>query len=270
MARMQEFGLSSVLTSLLIFASVGMAGAQNNSANSGGTILNLPEAQATTPAPFRKVEPSQTLSAPGTNAPSQIIQSADGPQSNGQNNAPASSPPQQTPAKPQPQPQPPTATSGTLAAPPQRQPSIERTGFNSWTLECYDPAPGGVPCQVTHRVTSGDNSQVVLVLSLAPDKTTDKINIQFALPLGFDVQSGVQIEVGNTYQSSVPVSRCTAQGCLVEGSASPQLINSLRKGSEAFVSVQTVEGGLIRIPASLKGFAAAYEAMTARKVSSKN
>lgn len=135
-------------------------------------------------------------------------------------------------------------------------------GFGDWTLECV--TGGEAKCQATTRSNSGDQKQVILVLSVASSGTPKQTRYQMALPLGFSIPPGVEVKVG-AYSRVLPVSRCTAQGCLVEGVMPDALAKAMRENAQGSVAVQTGEDGApITLPLSLKGFGDAFAAMEKR------
>jgi invasion protein IalB len=147
------------------------------------------------------------------------------------------------------------------AAAPEAKSQPSETDFGDWKMECVDAASAAVPCQVIYRGLSPDQKQVVMVISLAYAKSAKETKIQMALPLGFAVQPGVTIDLGNGYAGLVQVSRCTAQGCLVDGAAAPEMIDAMEKGKAGKIAIKTVEGATINLPFSLGGFSDAFEAM---------
>lgn len=115
----------------------------------------------------------------------------------------------------------------------------ERTG--QWSSDC-ETVSGKQLCQATVRSVIGN--QIALVLSIA--KAADGVRMQMALPLGFAVQRDVEISVGD-FKATMKVSRCTAQGCLVEEKVSPEFLEALSTQKAGVVRVYTVEGKNIDI-----------------------
>lgn len=154
-----------------------------------------------------------------------------------------------------------SASSDSSGGPRPSDEGTRMTAFGDWNLECYEPAVSGVNCQMLHQTLSGDGGQVLNVYSLAYIPEADHTRLQFALPLGFAVQPGVRMEIGDGFQSEIPVSRCTSQGCLIEGVAAAEFLNAMRNEGQGKITVQTVNGGTVEFPLSLNGFAQAYDAM---------
>jgi invasion protein IalB len=162
--------------------------------------------------------------------------------------------PRQAPAA-----QPAAAAAGAAPAATPNAASVK--AFGDWSLECFDPALEGVKCQIVNRLVSS-GKQVVLVFSLALDAKASQTRVQIALPLGIAVPPGVGIAIGNEVQRKAAVSRCTPKGCIVEGVATKDLLDTMRAGAQGAVIVTTEEGKPVQLPFSLNGFTAAYDAMS--------
>ena len=133
--------------------------------------------------------------------------------------------------------------------------------FGDWDLQCVGHAKGGTRCQSIGDVLSADGKQAVLVMSLAPTAKTESITIQMAVPLGVAVQAGVKIGIDEAYSASMPITRCTLQGCLVEGVVPVEMLEAMKTKSVASIGVTTPDGKDVPISLKLRGFANAYNAM---------
>ncbi len=139
-------------------------------------------------------------------------------------------------------------------------PQVTEQKFEAWTLQCSSDKSMKPPCQITYRLTSADQKQVFMVISMARS-AENKVGMQMALPLGFSIQSGVKIGFGGKYSTTAKVSRCTTQGCLVEGLCPPGMLDALMKEKSGKVSIRMMQGNTAELPISLGGFNAAYRAM---------
>jgi invasion protein IalB len=133
--------------------------------------------------------------------------------------------------------------------------------FGDWDVQCVGQPKGGSRCQIVGDVMSADGKQAILVMSLAPALETKTIAIQMAVPLGVAVQAGVKVDIDEAYSGSMPISRCTPQGCLVEGVVPVEMIEGMKAKSVALIGVTTPDGKNIPITLSLKGFRSAYDAV---------
>ncbi|WP_162703652.1 invasion associated locus B family protein [Ensifer sp.] len=141
--------------------------------------------------------------------------------------------------------------------------------FKEWVLQCVEQGKEPARCQVSGSTLSGDGKQVILVMSLAfrPDGKT--VAMQMAVPLGVALKDGVKFDVAGGYKTSMALSRCTPQGCLVEGAVEPALIDAMKAKAKATVTVATPEGKAIPIALSLSGFSDAYAALIERQAGAK-
>ncbi|MEI2297369.1 invasion associated locus B family protein [Ensifer sp. MJa1] len=137
--------------------------------------------------------------------------------------------------------------------------------FKEWELQCIELDKQPVRCQISSSTLSADGKQVILVMSLAYRPDGKSVAMQMAVPLGIALKDGVKFKVKDGYGATMPVSRCTPQGCLVEGPAERALLGSMEAKAEATVTVATPEGKAIPIALSLQGFADAHAALSARQ-----
>lgn len=160
-------------------------------------------------------------------------------------------------------PAPANAEAETPSAPapaPQSTP-LESTTIGVWTKECLAAVTSGPKCQITQRVLTPDGSQVILVLSMAKTPDNNNYQVQMAVPLGISLSSGIELQVGAEYKSSLPVARCTAQGCIAEGVAADAMITAMAAAEKANAVVRDTNGNPIAIEFGLDGFGEASGAL---------
>jgi invasion protein IalB len=129
-----------------------------------------------------------------------------------------------------------------------------REDVGDWSLECYlnqDRTPQA--CQVYHRVLMDNATRIALVASFAEPAEGGGVLYQIALPLGIDLMAGVTMAVDTDYSVKVPVTRCTLQGCLLEGRLTSAPFDALMTGSTASFTVLIPGQGELAIPMSLNG-----------------
>lgn len=166
------------------------------------------------------------------------------------------------PAQPAPIPQPaapaprPAATPAPAAqARPAPSQQTQAASSSSWQLECLEREAQARICQAILRSLVGE--QIAMVLAIAKDPAGDAIRLQMALPLGIDVQRGVTVTIDDFNETLKP-SRCTAQGCLVEATASTELIAALRSGETGGVRVYSTDGQTIDLPMPLQSASSVF------------
>jgi invasion protein IalB len=161
------------------------------------------------------------------------------------------------PAQPVPMPQRETRSPQQAATPTQaKQPAPEAANTSAWQLECLEREAQIRTCQAILRSRVGD--QIAMVFAVAKDLNDDAIHLQMALPLGIDVQRGITLSIDDFNQTLKPT-RCTAQGCLVETTASPDLMAAFRSGETGGVRVYSTDGQTIDLPMSLQSVSSVFQ-----------
>lgn len=156
----------------------------------------------------------------------------------------------------------PTGAPAVPAAPPARaapRPTAEQptqrpaaaASATDWHSECGEGERKDM-CQAIVRSKVGE--QVALVMAVARPSAEAGSRLQIALPLGVDVARGATLTIG-TFSQALKISRCTAQGCIVEDAASDELLEAMRRGSIGKVTVYSVDDNAIDLPLPLDGAA---------------
>ncbi|MEL7175951.1 MAG: invasion associated locus B family protein [Pseudomonadota bacterium] len=129
---------------------------------------------------------------------------------------------------------------------------ISQTPFQDWLVECFETPRAANDCQAFQRVTMNNGTAIAMVVTFAYI-TPEQLEIQMALPLGLDITQGARFAVGPDYTTTVPINRCTQQGCLVEGAVGVDLAAKFQSGEQATVTVVVPGRGDFQVPFSLNG-----------------
>jgi invasion protein IalB len=208
-----------------------LVGAVSAAAQQNGPLFSTPASRSTTGAPILNDQSKQN----GT-----VISNTDGRQ---QQNAPRQEKQSSSPVSPI------SAQSGAK--------------YKNWDLQCAEFAKSQKRCQVTGNVVSSDGKQVIFVMSLASSADGKAMVTQMAVPLGIALKAGIKIDVDGAYTTIMPASRCTTQGCLVEGAVESAMIAAMKTKPAATITVATPDGKTVPIKLSLDGFSDAFAAMKA-------
>ncbi|WP_191090250.1 invasion associated locus B family protein [Histidinibacterium aquaticum] len=141
------------------------------------------------------------------------------------------------------------------------QPPLPATSedIGDWKLECFAVTEDGGPCQIYQRVQAGDTNTVALAAAVTI-LADSSVAVQFALPLGISLQQPPRLRLDEDDELIVlPVSRCIGDGCLIEGTISPEVVDSLTGADEATMLVRIPTGNVIPLPLSLTGFGEGLE-----------
>ena len=149
----------------------------------------------------------------------------------------------------------------TAEEPAARTPSkaADAADVGEWKTECLEQS-AKPKCQAIVRATVGN--QTALVAAIARPIAGSSARLQMAVPLGLSVQKGVAVKLGD-YSGDFPISRCTAQGCLVEADAPAALIEALEKVQAGVVVIYSDDNKPIQLPLPAKGFRDSFTALAA-------
>jgi len=145
-----------------------------------------------------------------------------------------------------------------VEAPALAKPTKAASTFGAWKTECLDKA-AKPNCQLVVRSAVGD--QIALVLAIARS-SKGELRMQMAVPLGLAIEKGVAVKFAEQ-SFPFPISRCTAQGCLVEGGVPQPLIDTLKRGKDGVAIIYSSDGKAIRLPLPAKAFAEIYPSLDA-------
>tara|TARA_R100000322_G_scaffold78680_2_gene49399 strand:+ start:3774 stop:4484 length:711 start_codon:yes stop_codon:yes gene_type:complete len=131
---------------------------------------------------------------------------------------------------------------------------VKRDTYGDWVVECFQPNDLGQECQIYQRLLINGGSAIAMVATMAYAPSDASLLMQFALPLGINIENGAVINIDEDIELSVPISRCTKQGCIFEGVATPGLQDALLEGKTVSVTVIDPTEEPFVIPLSLSGF----------------
>lgn len=158
---------------------------------------------------------------------------------------------------------------GSLTAPPAAQAQeprgevtdVER--FDDWAVRCgeLDDGAGNTAqvCEMLQRVSVEETGQPVMEMAVGYLPEREQPVAVFTLPLGIRLPPGVQLSVDGGEPIRFPVQLCVRQGCRADLLLSPELLESLRNGTQAQVTVLDPRGQPVNLPVSLIGFTDALE-----------
>lgn len=172
--------------------------------------------------------------------------------------APASAPAAQT--------QPAQTPSAQTAVQPSRPTGadVKRTNFKSWEVACLADNSNCAMAQIG-KDDSG-NPVLEMVIRKLPEPLEAGGEIAIAVldvitPLGVVLTEGLSLKIDNGQDAVAPFQVCTEQGCLVREPVAEDLINRLKKGSGAQVTVVAANQGVVSSSISLSGFTAAFNSL---------
>lgn len=133
--------------------------------------------------------------------------------------------------------------------------SVVKETHGAWQLSCRTP-PGAKEekCALVQSVTAEDRPNVGLTVVFYKAIGEDKKLLRVVVPLGVLLPTGLGLKIDNQDVGNAPFLKCGKRGCVAEVVLQNEVIDKLKKGSNAmFIIFDTPEAG-IGIPVSLQGF----------------
>lgn len=175
---------------------------------------------------------------------------------------PATDEPMDLGAGPAVQPQPAAQTNTQPARPTGAD--VKRTTYSSWEVACLADNSNCAMAQIGKD--SSGNPVLEVVIRKLPEPLEAGGEIAIAVldvitPLGVVLTEGLSLKIDEGKDAVAPFQVCTEQGCLVREPIADELIDQLKRGNGATVSVVAANQGIVTSSISLSGFTAAYNAL---------
>lgn len=142
--------------------------------------------------------------------------------------------------------------------PSQAQTATE-SEHQDWKVRCEERGdPPQRRCHMFQNVLLKQNKQRVLSVGITypPDQSEPLAAI--VVPLGIYLPSGIVFKVDDGEGIQIAIETCSQQGCHTRLQLSAALLESLRKGLAFSVTFKDFRRRELAVPASLKGFSAAF------------
>ncbi|MCG7600277.1 invasion associated locus B family protein [Halomonas sp. McH1-25] len=150
-------------------------------------------------------------------------------------------------------------TPAALAQQPSADPNVTTEQFQDWEVRCPQDVAAQGSCTMTQLVNNPDDSRPLMRVVMAYPPEIDTAAMAFFLPLGTRLAPGLQLSIDNAEPVSFPFQVCMEQGCRADLPVRPELMQQLRSGSSATLSLIGPRGNRMDLDVSLMGFTNASE-----------
>lgn len=166
--------------------------------------------------------------------------------------------------------QPKGQTKGPQPAQPQpqaQQDDDKGQRFEDWLVRCEPPPQGGPErCFMAQNVAAkneeGKRIPLLNVLIGHAEADGQPITVmQFTVPLGLYLPSGIGFQIDQGEQVRVAIEVCSNQACVARYRLDDSVRAAMQKGQKAEVQLVQANKQAIKVPLSLKGFTKAYAAL---------
>ncbi|MBZ9560117.1 MULTISPECIES: invasion associated locus B family protein [unclassified Modicisalibacter] len=131
--------------------------------------------------------------------------------------------------------------------------NVKTQRFQDWEVRCpTDPTQGN--CTMTQLIDNPGGNEPVMRVVIAYPPQIDGPAMVFLLPLGVRLAPGLQLTIDNSKPLKFPYQVCVPDGCRADIPVKPELLNQLRSGSKATVSLIGPDGQRMDLDISLMGF----------------
>jgi invasion protein IalB len=92
------------------------------------------------------------------------------------------------------------------------EPEVRETRHNDWTEVCISDQ-GATRCEAIQVLSVNQGNQSQPILRVTVSQVNDQPFIEFALPLGMDLRSGMVVQIDQGEELRFGYSTCVPQGC---------------------------------------------------------
>lgn len=131
--------------------------------------------------------------------------------------------------------------------------SITTESFQDWEVRCQENQ-GPTRCAMVQMVTQPGSDQPLMQVVIDYPPQIDGPVMSFFVPLGVRLAAGLQLVVDNGEPIQFPYQVCQAQGCRADAPIEPSMLQQLRGGSTATLSMIGPRGDRMDLDISLIGF----------------
>ncbi|GEN29644.1 hypothetical protein HVA01_32900 [Halovibrio variabilis] len=131
---------------------------------------------------------------------------------------------------------------------------VNTESFQDWEVRCQRNAEGPAPCAMSQLVTQPGSDQPLMQVILNHPPQIDDPVMSFFVPLGVRLAAGLQLSVDNGELIQFPYQVCQAQGCRADVPIEPSMLQQLRSGTTATLSMIGPRGDRMDLDISLIGF----------------
>jgi len=140
------------------------------------------------------------------------------------------------------------------ASPGSAGANIEAEQFQDWEVIC-PPSPSQGVCTMSQLVNNpNSNDPLMRVIVGYPPELEGRPAMTFLVPLGVRLAPGLQLSVGGGEPVQFPYQVCMEQSCRADLPLDPALLQALRTGSSATLSLIGPRGNRMDLDISLMGF----------------
>ena len=149
------------------------------------------------------------------------------------------------------------------AAAPAVAQVAEGQAFGDWVARCVTP-PGATrhQCSLQHRVIAKEPKRQLLNVTVGFFGKERTPGALFHAPIGVYLPAGLTLSIPGAQVVRIVYDICTPQVCRAPVTLTPELVAAMKKAGKGDVTIQDSRRKPLKLPLSLKGFTAGYDALS--------
>jgi invasion protein IalB len=148
---------------------------------------------------------------------------------------------------------------------PAARPKPQTTKFDDWSMQCLSSTKGkycGLYQKANGTVDGKSIPAVVAEVEISKTKDGKKLpHLRLITPLGVWLPTNIGFKLDEEKQNVIPFFMCGRTGCMSELTLEPQHVEKLKKGKKLVIGYKLSPKKQVESTLSLKGFAAALDAL---------
>ena len=149
------------------------------------------------------------------------------------------------------------ALTGLAALPAAAQDVTVKSTHGDWQIQCPPEVSAANPCaMVQNLVREEDGRRVLAALVVKPPE--GEAFLRVVVPLGILLPGGLTLSVDGTDMGTVGFINCLPDGCMTQVGMTADVLDKMRQGNQAIVTIYEQAEQPIQLPISLTGFTAAF------------
>ena len=137
----------------------------------------------------------------------------------------------------------------------------EPTRFKDWAGECERLANGDSSCHIVQNVVDPNSGSVVLRAEVGFIPGQSKSLLLVTVPLGVDLRPGLDLRIDSAAPRKLAYYVCSPDGCRAALAFDQALINAMKRGAKARITLSKMDGRRQDVPLSLMGFTKGYNSL---------
>lgn len=161
----------------------------------------------------------------------------------------------------------------TLATASDQPTTVVAERFEDWQHRCISPQRPDqtAACELSQSVQVDENGRPVEILNIALSRADDAVgSVGWALvvltPQDVHLPSDFGLKLGNTAPLLARYRNCTEAGCWVVVPADEAVLSAMKRGIEGAANFRLLNGQVVSVIFSLRGFTAGFEALAAGQI----